>query len=322
MFDVAIVGLGGWARHLVDSVQGKSETIRFVAAATRTPSRSEDFAAGHGMRLSDDLDDVLADDAIGGVVVASPGGVHAEHALAALNAGKHVLVIKPMALYRADAEALSRAAESRGLVVAMGYDRCFMPAVAELRRLVKAGDLGRIIHAEGDFCVDRFRTLKPGTWKADADQRPPGSLADHTMYTMVELMGPVAELYAQGLRQVVDIGIDDTATVMLRFASGASGLLTAIGVTPNFHRLHIFGSDGWAEIRGNSRLEYQPLEGDGTVTEFTPFDALKYELETFAAAAAGEMEFPVSPENAVYGVAVLEAMAQSGASGKPVTLQI
>ncbi len=320
MLDVAIVGLGGWARRLIDSVQGRSETIRFTAAVTRTPSKVADFAAGHGIRVGTGLDEMLADAAVGGVVVAGPAGVHAEHAKAALAAGKHVLVIKPLALSRGDAEAMRDAAESRGLILAMGYDRCFLPAVDELRRRVKAGDLGRILHAEGNFCVNRYANLKGGDWKTDAAQSPPGSLADHMLYTMIELIGPVEELYVRALRQVVEVDIADTASVMLRFAGGASGLLTGIGVTADFHRLHLFGTEGWAEIRFNTRFEFRPLKGESTVTEYPAFDALRRELETFAAAVAGEMVFPVSPEDAVAGVAALEAMAKSGASGKPVTL--
>lgn len=320
MFDVAIVGLGSWGRRLVDAVQGKSAAIRFTAAVARTPSKVEDFAARHGNRVSDDYDAVLGDQAVAGIVVAGPAGVHAAHALAALEAGKHVLVIKPLALTRADAEALRQVAAAKGLLLAMGYDRCFLPAVDELRRRVKAGDLGRILHAEGNFCVTRYAGLKGGDWKTDAAQSPPGGLADHMLYTMIELIGPVRELYVQALRQVVEVDIADTASVMLRFAGGASGLLTGIGVTPNFHRLHLFGTEGWAEIRANTRFEYQPLKGDSIVTEFAAFDALKCELETFAAAAAGDAVFPVSPDDAVAGAAALEAMAKSGASGKPVIL--
>ncbi len=140
------------------------------------------------------------------------------------------------------------------------------------------------------------------------------------LYAMIELIGPVQEVHAQGLRQVIEVDIADTASVMLRFAGGASGLLTAIGVTPDFQRLHLFGTDGWAEIRANRRFEFQPMKGDSTVIDFPAFDALKCELETFAAAAAGEMAFPVTPDDAVAGVAALEAMAKSAASGQPVKL--
>ena len=206
------------------------------------------------------------------------------------------------------------------MVLTMGYDRCFLPAVDELRRRVGAGDLGRILHAEGNFCVNRYANMKPGNWKSDASQVPPGGMADHMLYTMIELMGPVAEVAVQELRQVIELDIADTASVMLRFAGGASGLLTVIGVTPDFNRLHLFGSAGWAEIRGNTHFELKPQDGDGVVTDYPKFDALKCELESFAAAAAGEAVYPVSPSDAVHGVAALEAMFKSGASGKPVTV--
>ncbi len=107
---------------------------------------------------------------------------------------------------------------------------------------------------------------------------------------------------------------------MLRFAGGASGLLTAIGVTPEFARLHIFGTDGWAEICGTSRLEIKPRQGEGTVVDFPAFDTLKAQLEIFTAAATGEAEFPLSPEQAIASVAAVEAMAQSARSGGPVKL--
>ena len=320
MLDVAIVGLGAWGRRLVTAVQGASEAIRFTAAATRTRSKIEEFCAGHDIRIEDGLGGVLGDPSIGGVVVAGPAGLHAEHALAALQAGKHVLVIKPMALSRTDAEELRDEAAANGVLLAMGYDRCFNPALDELRRRVRAGELGRILHAEGDFCVSRFLGLEAGDWKTDAAQVQPGSLADHMLYAMIELIGPVEELHAQGLRQVIEVDIADTAAVMLRFAGGASGLLTAIGVTPDFQRLHLFGTDGWAEIRDNRRFEFKPIKGDSTVIDFPAFDALKCQLETFAAAVAGETAFPVTPDHAVAGVAALEAMAKSAASGQPVKL--
>ena len=76
----------------------------------------------------------------------------------------------------------------------MGYDRCFAPAVEALRARVHAGDLGRVFHASGDFSVDRMLGFGADAWKADPETNPPGSLADHMMYVMIELMGPVSAL--------------------------------------------------------------------------------------------------------------------------------
>ena len=315
MFDLGIVGLGGWGRRLVGSVQGASDAVRFVRAATRTPSKVEEFASGHGIALGDAYGDILGDASIDGVVICSPGLLHVAHAMAAIEAGKHVLSIKPLAQTRADAEALYAAADKAGVFLGLGYERCFLPAIDELRRRVKAGELGRIIHAEGAYCVSRYVDMTGDNWKSDATVAPPGALADHMLYPMIELIGPVEELTAQGSHQATDLDVSDTASVMLRFAGGVGGLLTAIGVTPEFSRLQFFGTGGWAEIRGASRFEFAPLKGDSTVIDFPAFDTLRAQLESFAGAATGAGEFPMSRISAIAGVAAVEAMGRSAASG-------
>ena len=102
---------------------------------------------------------------------------------------------------------------------------------------------------------------------------------------MIELIGPVSELSVDVTTQVVPHDFADTASVTLRFGTGATGTLTAIGAAPNFNRLHFYGDKGWAEVRGTNRLEFQPLGGDVVVEEFEPVDMLRAQLETFAAAA-------------------------------------
>ena len=318
MIKLGIAGLGGWGRNLVKSVNGNSSTVQFSSAATRTPAKVADFCREQDVRLADDVSTLLNDTAVDGVVVAGPAQLHAEVALAVLEAGKHVMVIKPLALFKKDADQLRCAAEDRNLVLAMGHDRCFLPAVDELRKCIKAGDLGHIVHAEANFCVDRYFGLPEDDWKSSDENSQPGSLADHMLYTMIELVGPVETLFVQAahLAAPIKIKMSDTASVLMRFASGASGSLTAIGVTPIFQRLHLFGTEGWVEIRNNRRFEFCPLKGEGTVINYPAFDALRCQLESFAKAITGEAAYPVSPEDAVAGVAALEAMGRSALSGR------
>jgi len=316
MINLAIVGLGGWAKRIVGTVQGKSARARFSCAVTRTPRKVTEFAAKQGLDLSDRMGDALDDAAVDGVVVAGPAQLHAKLAAEALAAGKHTMVIKPLALRRADAEALRDTADKKGLVIALGYDRCFLPAADELRRLVASGALGRIVHAEGDFCADRYFHLVEGDWKSNDDNAPPGSLADHMLYTMIELVGPVETVSVTARTLAAPVRISDTASVSMQFASGATGGLTAIGVTAPYERLLLFGTEGWAEIRNNSRFEFKPLKGDGTVTDFPASNLLLSQIDAFAMAITGERPFPVSPENAVAGAAALDAMSRSAASGK------
>ena len=321
MLNVGIIGLGGWGRRLVESVQGKSDTIRFTAAVTGTPAKAEAFAAKHGIKVGNDLNAMLADRGIDAVVSSGPAGLHAAHSLAGLKAGKHVLAVKPMGTKRAEAEALRDAATKSGVLLAMGYNRCFFPAVAELRRRVAAGDLGTLLHMEGNFCVDRYFRLKPGAdWKTDKSQVMAGALADHPLYAMIELLGPVSEVVSHGSTRATKLPIADATATLLRFKSGASGLLTAIGATATYERTTVFGSKGWAEIRHGEEFTFQPIEGDAVTTQYPDSDPEKDELECFAAAVRGEKPFPVTVDDAVHGVAVLEAIDRAATTGQPVKI--
>jgi predicted dehydrogenase len=320
MFNLAIIGLGAWGKRLINSVQDNSESVHFKKAVTRSPAKVTEFTAGHGIALGNDYQAILDDPAIDGVVVCSPALAHIEQTLAAIEAGKHVLVIKPLASHRADAEAIYQAADKKGVFVGLGYERCFLPAANELRRRVRAGDLGKIVHVEGNYCVGRYHNMTRDHWKTDAATVPPGAFADHMLYMMIELIGPVEELTASGSHMATDFDVCDTSSVTMRLAGGVSGHLSAIGVTPEFARLHFFGTAGWAEIRGASRFEFAPLKGEREIIEFPAFDTLKCQLESFAAAAQGGVEFPLSPQNAIDAVAAIEAMARSAESGGPVRL--
>ena len=313
MFNLAIVGLGAWGKRLVGSVQGKSDRVRFVAGGARTPAKIEAFAAERGMRVAIDPDDPFSD--ADGIVVAGHAASHAADAMKAVEAGKPVMIIKPLAVTKAEAEALYARAAEKGVLVAMGYDRCFAPAMDALRRRVKAGDLGRVFHATGDFSVDRMLSFGADAWKADPVTNPPGSLADHMMYVMIELMGPLASLSVDATTQVVKHDFSDCASVTLRFADGATGTLTAIGVSPNFNRLHMYGDKGWAEVRGSDRLEFQPMGGEHVVEQFDATDMCRTQLERFADAAAGKADWPVPPADGINGVAALEAMLKSYRAG-------
>lgn len=320
MFNLAIIGAGAWGRKLIESVQGTSGIAQFSRAVTRTPSKVEDFTAQHGIALSDDYRTILDDSAIDAVVVCSPAHEHVGQAMAAIEADKHVQVVKPLALTKVDAEALYAAADKKGVFLAVAYERCFLPAADELRRRVKSGAIGRIIHAEGAYCVDRYLTMDRDYWKADVTAAPPGALADHILYMMIELIGPVEELQAHGKHLATELTAADTSTVTMTLAGGASALLTAIGITNSFARLHFFGTEGWAELRDAGHLEIAPRGGKKEVIEFPAFDTLKEQIESFAEAAQGKTDYRIPRDNAIAGVAAVEAMGLSAKSGSPVKL--
>ena len=87
MIAAAVVGLGWWGRHLVESVQGTSARIRFVRAADVAPEAARDFAARHGLRLSSDIAEVLADPQVEAVILTTPHALHAEQAVRVAEVG-------------------------------------------------------------------------------------------------------------------------------------------------------------------------------------------------------------------------------------------
>src|SRR5688500_10908890 len=98
MINAAIVGLGRWGQNLVNSVQGKSEKIRFTTGVLRHPENAREHAQRQGLSLQSDLGSVLADPAIDAIVLATPHTAHAEQVMAAVKAGKPVFTEKPFTL--------------------------------------------------------------------------------------------------------------------------------------------------------------------------------------------------------------------------------
>lgn len=320
MITLGIVGLGPWGRRLVDSVQGKSDKVKFVAACVPRPEKVADYAPSKGLTIFTELGALLADPSVDGVVSCGPAPLHAEHSLAALKAGKPVLAIKPMALNSVDAQALGAAAQEKGLLLALGYNRCFMPNVAALREEIASGALGDIIHTEGDFCVHRHFNIKEGGWKGDPAQSPPGSLSDHVLYLTIEALGPLAEVHAISQSNISDNRLADVTATLARARSGASAFLTAIGTTADVFRFHAFGSKGWAEARGDAEFRVETANGRKIEARFPQADPERLEVEAFADALTGRKPFPVRVEDAVHSAAALEAIARSARTGQAVQL--
>ena len=103
MLKAAIVGLGRWGQRLVDSVQGKSPSIRFVRGVSRDPEKTRAYGDKAGLTLTNAYPDVLNDKEVDAVVLATPHSQHFREIVAAARAGKHVFVEKPMALKGQDA---------------------------------------------------------------------------------------------------------------------------------------------------------------------------------------------------------------------------
>ena len=200
--------------------------------------RARDHAARFGFaRASADWQAAVADPAVDVVSITTPNSLHRPMAEAALRAGKHVWLEKPMALTLADAQAMADlAATHPGQVTLLGYNYLRSPAFQAARAMIADGAIGRLLSFRGVYDEDYSADPDlPWSWRMTHAGGGLGALGDlgcHLVSQMVALMGPVAEVTAmtqiavaerpspEGRRAVEN---EDSALALIRFASGAQG---------------------------------------------------------------------------------------------------
>jgi predicted dehydrogenase len=320
MLDAAIIGLGWWGRTLVESVQG-SPLIRFVAAAAPNADAHAEFAAAHRMRLVTSLDEALADSSVQAVVLATPHTQHVDQIIACARAGVPVFSEKPLALNLVDAKRAVTACAEAGVVLGLGTDKRFLPAVVALRELVESGALGTVLHLEGQYSNNFSSLGVSGAWRASRSETPAGGLSGpglHALDALLAMAGPAASAYCRLAADTDRAHPLDAVSVALTFASGAAGLLGSVRGVPDYFRLTVFGDQGWAEVAGFDTLRHTPLSGEPVVRRFDPGLAVGRLLADFARAASGTVAFPVTAESMLATVAAFEACVRSVNAGMPV----
>jgi predicted dehydrogenase len=332
MVNAAIVGLGWWGKTLVNAVQGKSDLIRFAAAHTRTRSKVEDFCREKGIAFRESLDAILRDPKIDAVVYAAQHLDRSEQVQKTAAAGKHVFVEKPFALDLKAADAALAAVKRAGVVLGVGYQRRFPPAVAELRARVKDGRLGTIVAATGEASAPAGPSMPKDFWRADPVQAPAGpmtGLGVHVLDTFVDFFGPVEEVYCISVRRAAP-HIDDSASVQLMMKNGVPASFYCSLSTALTYRIAVFGTKGYGEVlRPNfDTFQFTPTAAGPLVGQFKPgeaelvvtkdFDPVRAELEAFALAIRDRKPFPIPHDEIRHVVAAFEAIVKSAATRQPV----
>jgi predicted dehydrogenase len=325
----AIVGLGRWGRSQVNALHGRSGDIAFVAAHSRTRASAEAFCKEKGIPYRDSYADILADKSIDAVVLATPHSQHAEQVMQAAAAGKHVHVQKPLTLDLPSARAVVDAAKKSGVILAVGFNRRFHPSIVEIRRRLADGRLGKVMSMVAQHTTSTGQFIPAGNWRAQPDEAPGGALTAvgvHSIDHMIEFGGRVRDVLCSTGRYIAGPS-DDTSSIMLRFESGATGLLFCSVATATTLTFALFGSKGLAEMsRADlSRVRFVPMSTvapTGPVTappdeilESPAFDMLNAELNAFGRAIADKTPYPIPIDQILHGMAVFDAVVKSAKSG-------
>jgi len=320
MIDAAIIGLGRWGQAIVQAVQGKSTQLRFVRGVCKEADGMRGFAARHGLELSEELDDALADPRVTAVMLATPHSLHVDQIIAAAAAGKAVWSEKPLALTRAQAERAVEACGRASVMLGLGNNKRCFPSMLALKQLVANGTLGEVLHVEGHFC-NEHSTRVTGGWREDPDESPGGGMTGaglHVLDAFVNLAGPVARVDARLFARKPAPDPRDVAAVLVEFDRGATGLMATVRAGPAFWRVHVFGTNGWAEARDETTLTVALMGAEPQTRSLPAADSLAGLLDAFAAAVDGGKPFPVSTAEMLDVVGAFEAVIGSIAAGVPV----
>lgn len=334
MIKAGIVGLGWWGKTLVEAVSGQSQDLRFVAGTTRTINDDvEAFAKEHEFRVHDNFEAMLADDEVDAVVLATPHSKHVEQVVAAAAAGKHVYCEKPFALTKAEAVEAVEAMQKAGVTLGLGYNRRWHPEMTKLRQMIDSGELGVVLHCEATMTFPNALMLKADAWRANRDETPCGGLTPmgvHAIDGMIDLCGPIDEVYCQSFRRAVEIDADDTTSILFRMKEGMSGYLGTMTATGGGFSFQVYGSKGYVRLEGMTHVAgapseerrtklfgtctFKPTKGPAETWAAEPLDIIRATLESFAGAAQGGTPFLIPTDEMIHGAAVTEAIVKSAAA--------
>ena len=331
MLNTAIVGLGWWGRHIVNSI-ADSKKIQIVRGVELQGNNSKTLSNEMRFPITTDLEDALKDKNIEAVILATPHSLHEEQIIRSASAQKHVFVEKPMTLSAESAKKVIAACKSENLTLGVGHERRFEPAFKAIKKLVKNGDLGTLMHVESNFSHNLLEHTNVNDWRASENEAPIpalSSMAIHLTDLYLNLFGSIQKVYANHTQRHTKWGSGDTLSIQVQFSSGLTGYISAILATSMFIRLHIFGSNGWAEIRsdvhpgskGITRLTISKSTKPIEIKEFEYQDTVRANLEAFADAASNNTPYPFTSEEKLGNIQTMEAVTRSARSGKAVTIK-
>ena len=271
-----LIGAGDIARKRVAPALRDLPNCDLVAVSRARAEMAESFAREFGARRwYADWRELLADDGIDAVYVATPVSMHAGQAIAAAEAGKHVLCEKPMALTVAECDRMITAAQANGVKLGVAYYRHFYPVIERIRQVIVCGDVGQIVLCQ----INAFEWFNPEPghsrhWLVEREQAGGGPMFDfgcHRLEILANLFGPVRNLTSMLGTVVFDREVEDTAIAVLEHVSGTRAVLSVTHAAREPRdTLDIFGTRGSIHVPALNGGTLHIRRGDEELTESHP----------------------------------------------------
>jgi scyllo-inositol 2-dehydrogenase (NADP+) len=333
---VGLVGLGnsGWYYHAEGTLE-RSHCFELVAVSARTPERTAVAAARFGARAHPDWESLVADDRVEVVVVATPHDLHAPIAIRALEAGRHVVVEKPMAMTRSETDAMIAAATASGRLLTVFQNRRWEPSFQLIRRLVADGEIGDVWRVEerrmhrGKYTVagkDRPHAgAEPAAW-AHGTATGGGVtylIAPHLVDHQLLLHGGLPETVSAVMHTFPGDAVEHYVDLRLGFPGDRQARIEIFRENVvDLPKWSVFGDAGTIVCPDFDRLVVQPA--DGARREYAglaPLQSCDAFYDGLARALREGEPPPVDAHEAAEVVAVLEA-AHRSARGRGASIRL
>lgn len=257
MLNCALIGCGRVAPRHAESITELSG-LRLAAVVDAVESRAQHFAGKYESTAYTDYRDVLDQKDIDLVTIATPSGMHAQMAVDAMEAGKHVLVEKPIALTLADADRMIATSERTGLLLGVVHQNRFNPPMIELRRLVDSGGLGKILLGSATVRWYRPQEYYEDGWHGTIAMDG-GALMNQSIHHIDALQwlmgGEIDSIFAFTGTLAHRMEAEDTGVGVLRFRGGALGSIEGSTITypENLEgSVALFGERGSVKVGGTA----------------------------------------------------------------------
>jgi len=245
-----LIGCGDIARKRVAAALRDANASELAAVSRAQPDLAESFAKEFGAaRWYASWLDLLSDDAIGAVYVATPVHLHAAQCIAAAEAGKHVLCEKPMAMNSSECEQMIDACRANHVRLGIAYYRHFYPVIERIKEIINAGEIGQPVLAQANaFEWFNPKPTEPRSWLINPDLAGGGPMFDfgcHRIEVFLNLFGPIQTTTAVTSNVLFDRAVEDTAIATFQFEQGMCALLNVTHAAQEPQdTLEIYGSQG------------------------------------------------------------------------------
>jgi predicted dehydrogenase len=343
---IAVAGAGYIGLAHIDVIQ-RSNTVTLCAVVDPSPAAVE-IAAKAGVPHYASLDELLARDKPGGVVLATPNKLHVAHALQCIDAGLPTLLEKPIASTVAEAKVIVDAVAAKQATILIGHHRAHSPIMAQACNVIESGKLGRLVCVMGSALF-----LKPdhyfvdGPWRRELGAGPLLMNMIHEVHNLRMLCGDIVAVQAVKSHAVREFPVEDTVAIILQFANGALGTFmlsdTAASarsweqtseenkaypsygdedcyvISGTFGSLSVPTMRLKSYVKNEDRSWWKPF--DETIVDMTRDDPIKLQMEHFGCVVRGEVAPLVSAQDGLNNLVVIEAIKLAASSGTSIKIK-